>query len=391
MKVLFLKWNGYCNEDLNDAYREIGHEVISFPFDTSNYRADPAYEASLIQQIHKHQPDYIFTFNYFPVISRVCHDQNIPYISWLYDSPYISLYSYTTIFPTNHIFVFDKEFAYEFIKNGIKTVQYLPLAANPKRLDQMNNFKSFQRSIYANKTDISFVGSLYTESSKSGFFRRFDNLSPYAKGYLDGVISAQKNVFGYNFVQETLTPSIVKDMQAVCPSMPNPDGVDSDEYAYAQYYINRKITSIERTELIGAIAAQHPIDVYTHDQSLHTPNVVLHKPVDYYDTAPYVYKCSKINLNISLRSIKSGMPLRAFDIMGAGGFLLSNYQTDFFEFFIPGDDFAFYDSQNDLLDKIDYYLHNDLERSQMAASAHDKIVRSHTFVHRIKEMESYLL
>ena len=106
--------------------------------------------------------------------------------------------------------------------------------------------------------------------------------------------------------------------------------------------------------------------------------------------APYVYKNSKINLNMSLRSIKSGIPLRAFDIMGAGGFLLSNYQTDFFDLFIPGDDFAFYDSQKDLLDKLHYYLQNEQERIQMAASAHDKIAREHSFVHRIKEMESYL-
>ena len=76
--------------------------------------------------------------------------------------------------------------------------------------------------------------------------------------------------------------------------------------------------------------------------------------------------------------------------MGAGGFLLSNYQSDFLDYFIPGEDFAFYDSQNDLLDKINYYLHHEDERIQMAASAHDKIARAHSFVHRIKEMESYL-
>lgn len=93
---------------------------------------------------------------------------------------------------------------------------------------------------------------------------------------------------------------------------------------------------------------------------------------------------------MSLRSIKSGMPLRVFDIMGAGGFLLSNFQSDFLDYFVPGDDFAFYDSQKDLIDKIDYYLRNDAERTQMAASAHKKVQEAHTFVHRIKEMESYL-
>lgn len=390
MKILFLEWNCFCIDDLKDAYREIGHEVVSFPFFPESYRNDSAYETSLTQEIRKHAPDYVFSFNYYPVISKVCNTEGVPYVCWVYDSPYITLYSYTTINPCNRIFIFDKEFAYEFIKNGIETVHYLPLAANTKRLDQMKSFDAFVKSPHANKTDISFVGALYNENYKSGFFRRFDNLSQYAKGYLDGVMAAQRNVYGYNFVQDTLTPDIMEDMMTVCPSMTNADGVESNEYIYSQYYVNRKITSIERTELLHAIAEKHPVDIYTPDQSFDHQNVIWHKPMDPYEIAPYVYKCSKINLNMSLRSIKSGIPLRAFDIMGAGGFLLSNYQTDFFDYFIPGDDFAFYDSQSDLLDKIHYYLHNDHERIQMAASAHDKITREHTFVHRIKEMESYL-
>ena len=55
--------------------------------------------------------------------------------------------------------------------------------------------------------------------------------------------------------------------------------------------------------------------------------------------APLIYRCSKINLNISLKSILTGIPLRAFEIMGSGGFLASNYQEDFLEFFRPDEDF----------------------------------------------------
>lgn len=390
MKILFLEWNGYGNEDIKDAYHEIGHSVVSFPFTPDSYRSDSAYENLLIQEIRKHSPDYIFTFNYFPIVSKVCNQEGLPYISWVYDSPYVTLYSYMTIFPCNHIFVFDREFANEFIRNGIKTVHYLPLAANTKRLDAMNQFDAFRKSPYANKTDTAFIGSLYTENVKSGFFSRFDSVSQYTKGYLDGVMAAQKNVFGYNFVQETLTPSILKDLETACPSKPNEDGVESNEYVYSQYFINRQITATERTEIIRYISQYFPMDLYTPGKDFSCQNVFIHEPVDYYNIAPYVYKSAKINLNISLRSIKSGMPLRAFDIMGAGGFLLSNFQTDFLDYFIPGEDFAFYDSQKDLVDKIDYYLRNDAERADMAAAAHKKIQAQHTFVHRIKEMESYL-
>lgn len=390
MKVLFLEWNGYGNEDLLDAYQKLGHQVFTFPFSTKFYRNDPDYERSLTAEIHKQSPDYIFTFNHYPLVAKVCSHEGLPYVSWIYDSPFVPLYSYTTIFPCNYIFIFDKEFCYEFQKNGIKTVHYLPMAANTDRLDAMTNNSGFIHSPYVNQTDISFVGSLYTEEVRKGFFDRFRHITPYTRGYLEGIMSAQKNVFGYNFIQDLLTPDIMKDLQHSCPVETNYDGVESEEYIYAQYFINRQITAIERTDIIQFIAQHFPMDLYTSADGFTCPNVHLHGPVDYYNIAPYVYKHSKINLNMSLRSIKSGMPLRAFDIMGAGGFLLSNFQSDFLDYFIPGDDFAFYDSQKDLVDKIDYYLRNETERRQMAASAHEKIQKAHTFVHRIQEMESYL-
>ena len=112
--------------------------------------------------------------------------------------------------------------------------------------------------------------------------------------------------------------------------------------------------------------------------------------MDYYDFAPYVFKDSKINLNISLRSIQAGIPLRGFDILGAGGFLLTNYQSDFLNFFVPGEDFDYFESKNDLLDKIDYYLAHEEERAQIAENGFKKVAAYHTYRHRAEEMLSSL-
>ena len=101
---------------------------------------------------------------------------------------------------------------------------------------------------------------------------------------------------------------------------------------------------------------------------------------------PYVFKGTDINLNISLRSIKKGIPLRCFDIMGCGGFLLSNFQEDFLKFFEPGVDFVFYESQNDLLNKVNYYLLHEGERKTIAESAYEKIKKDHTFDVRVEQI-----
>lgn len=39
-------------------------------------------------------------------------------------------------------------------------------------------------------------------------------------------------------------------------------------------------------------------------------NLKVHGPVDYYKQMPYIFKLSDINLNISLKSIRTGIPLR---------------------------------------------------------------------------------
>ena len=99
-----------------------------------------------------------------------------------------------------------------------------------------------------------------------------------------------------------------------------------------------------------------------------------------------VYNQSKIDLNITLRSIERGIPLRAFDIMGAGGFLLSNYQADLLEMFVPGEEFVYYEDKEDLLRKVDYYLTHEREREAIAKNGHDKVAAAHTYRHRVREM-----
>lgn len=401
MKILYIEWNSFGNEDMKEAFQAEGHTLICFPFSNKEGRHDESVESSLMGVLCKEVPDAVFSFNYFPLISNICKKADIRYLSWVYDSPYVMLYSYTVINPCNTIYVFDKELCLAFEHSGIHTVHYLPMAANTDRLDHLAlsalpdaaSIRStadacvpFTAKLPA-RYDISFVGSLYTE--KHNFFERMTTLSSYTRGYLDALMSMQMNVQGFNFIQDSLSP-IMEDLYQALPMEPNADGVETKEYLYAQYVINRKITGLERAKLLKAITQYHTLDLFTHDRTYTLPNLINHGPIDNVTQMPLVFQQSKINLNISLRSIQSGIPQRAFDIMGSGGFLLSNFQADFLDDFVPGEDFDYYESQDDLLTKIDYYLAHDKERHAIARSGHDKIAASHTYRHRVREMLSPL-
>lgn len=385
MHILFIDWNGYGNEDMKEAFREMGHHVKECLFSQGIRTARPEADHILGNELAKGGCDFVFSLNYFPVVSVLCQEFRVPYISWVYDSPYIHVYSYTVLNACNYIFLFDYAVYQELAGAGIPTVHYLPLAVNDKRLARLDNTSS-QKSRFG--TDISFVGALYDEP-KHRLYDRFRNVEPYCRGYLDGIVQAQKKVYGYNFLKELLTPEILEKMQEAYPADPNADTVMAPEAIYADYVLSRQVTSLERREilaLLGSRLADRSISLYTNNQSTRISGVDNKGPVDYYGEMPYVFMNSRINLNITLRSIKTGIPLRVFDIMGCGGFVLTNYQEELLHYFEMDADLVCYNDYDDLVGKAEYYLVHEKERMEIAANGCEKVRAEHTMERRIGEM-----
>ncbi len=381
MKIVFIEWESFGKEDVKEAFRAEGHEMVSFPVQIEEDLDDaPLIEDRLSRVLHQEVPDVVFSINYFPAVSTVCNREFVRYISWIYDAPYVRLYSQTVLNPCNQVYVFDKETCMEFRNAGVDTVHYLPLAVNTDRTDAVTASAKVPQFRY----DVSFVGSFYVE--KNDYFdQMISGVSDFTKGYLDAVIAAQMKIQGYEFVEDVLGP-VIDDLYRAFPLDPDPRGMENREYLYAQYVIDRRITALERIDLLNAVAKKYPVDIFTYIKDFAMPNVSNHGRVDYFHEMPLVFKQSRINLNISRRGIKSGIPLRAFDIMGCGGFLLSNFQADFLGEFVPGEDFVYYESKEDLLQKVDYYLIHEEERQVIAANGHDKIAAGHTYRHRVREM-----
>lgn len=393
MKILYLDIAAFfANKDMLDALDnytdDSGNklEIIRYPYtyEESRVRNDSEFEADFLREIKKLVPDFVFSFNFLPVVSKVCNVDGVPYVSWIYDNPELFLYSYQIINPCNIVLLFDSKQYEEFWRGGIKTVRYLPLAASTKRLDKMIPDKE---TIKRFECDISFVGSLYTERRQ--YYKEIeDKLDKYTLGYLEGLMRAQMKVSGVNFIEECLRKEIVENIAKVTPIHTPSDSAETIEHLYSNYVINRQITVTERKELLTEIGKRFALRLYTYSQNKDfAPEGIINMgPADYFNDMPYIFKLSKINLNITLRSITNGIPLRAYDILGAGGFLLSNYQTDLIRHFIPEEDYVYYEDSLDLINKIDYYLKHEDERKSIAQNAHDKVMKEHTFDVRVGQI-----
>lgn len=387
MKFLIPDWKSFGKEDIEETLKKMGHKIIYYREEPRSYRRDPKFRSELRRFIKEKEIDLIFSSNYYPILSVVCQELKLPYLSWCYDSPLVLLYSETVLNSCNFIFLFDSQMVMDLRKLGVANAYYLPMAVNPSRLDRLSANTSQQKLLDA---DVSFVGSLYNE--KHNLYDRFENLDAYTKGYLEGIMQIQRNIYGDFFLEKVLTGDILKRLVQAVPLQTNADGMESLEYLYANYFLCRKITQMDRQETFAALDSKKEwsIKLYTPNPTPGYSHIKNMGSVQYTGEMPLVFRHSRINLNITLRSIQNGIPLRAMDIMGAGGFLLSNYQNDFSMHFREGQDYVCYDSMEDMMQKIDYYLQHEEERQAIAKNGHAAVCAEHSYDKRFAEMLSIL-
>lgn len=386
--ILFLEWNSFGNEFVIEAFRRQGYHItrMNIQYANEDMRNSAVLSEKIAKMILSQKPVLVFSFNYFPVAAIACKACKIPYVSWVYDSPYIMMYSRTIEYDTNYVFVFDQAEALKFQAMGIQTVRYLPMASAVDYYDHMiPNIEKHNKY----DCDIAFIGSMYSEE-KQHLFRHLENLDEYTKGYVESLIQAQKNLYGIDIIENALKPEIVENMKKVCPFYANGDGLESEAWVFANYFLARKVTALERFEILKTLSEICEVKLYTPEKTNDLPKIHNMGKIDYYDEAPYAMKCAKINLNISLKSIHSGIPLRSLDIMGNGGFLLTNFQSDYLDYYIAGEDFVYYENIKDVPDIVRYYLTHEEERLKIARNGYQKTKEQLNYDIQIQKLLSFL-
>ncbi|MBI2470437.1 MAG: glycosyltransferase [Planctomycetes bacterium] len=99
-----------------------------------------------------------------------------------------------------------------------------------------------------------------------------------------------------------------------------------------------------------------------------------------------VYNSSKIILNIHDPEAICGVNTRTFDILSCGAFELVDYKSELERLFKEGEEIMYYKDIADLKRLIKYYLDNPKERNNIAEKGKMKVLNSHTWDHRIKEV-----
>jgi len=384
MEILFYRYGSICEPDIIESFTKLGFDVSEETSEISNKTLTPAQSINIVSpRLIERDFGLVFTINFFPWLSDLCNIINIPYISLIVDSPVLELYSNSIQNPCNRVFLFDRQLFEEFSPQNPKCIFHLPLATNQVRnMSVCQSAPSTMKSRF--KSDISFIGSLYSEKCP------FDKavLPEYEAGYVKGLIESQLKVYGYNFIEDALSDSFVETFIRCTPDFYTfpPNCRKNYKAVVAQQYISVKVAEQERLIALKMLSNNFNVDIYTGSDTSYMPNIHNRGFAKSLEEMPIIFNQSKININMTAKSIRSGLSLRIFDVLGCCGFLITNYQAELPELFNIGEDLETYSSMEELLEKTSYYLTHDSKRESIARNGYDKIQKFHTYDIRLTQM-----
>lgn len=388
MNILFYRYGSICEPDVLQVFQSLHFHIYESTIEIEKKDLSSSEKLNIISDILcAHAIDFVFSINFYPFLSELCERLHILYVCWSVDCPVLELFSVTVRNSYNRIFLFDYNQYKTIHPQNPDCIFYLPLATNIDRWDEVIASLSPQdHNTYS--TAVSFVGSLYHEKSPLSLLDTVSPLPAYWEGFVNALAEAQLKIYGYNFLEDAIPDELISCLKQAFPDFYQPKDafLNTDRYVAANYYLGMRVSETERIRILNELAADFPVRLYTRSNTSLLRNVDCRDGITTHSEMPKVFHLSKINLNITIKSIQSGLPLRIWDILGCEGFLLSNYQAEIPEYFEIGKDLDCYESIPDLKAKVQYYLKHDDTRLEIAHNGYKKVKTLHTYQTRITTM-----
>lgn len=383
MKILYV-YGLSTEKNIVQTLRKLQCDVMEYPEvqDTSNM--DEEKINALVAYVKEHGITHLMSIHLIYNVAVAAYWAGIKYISVIWDAPYLKAYTVMGTLDNIWYSAFDKLDAERMRQGGCPHVMYQPLSVNRENiLAWKKRFLAKRRYIH----DISLIANLYEDNA---YDRCLDLLPENMQAYFRSIFEeAAFKWDGVNRVYGKTGQEILEYMKLVSPTLKinNPYNVEDVRYFEAMYLI-RKLANIERVCVLNLLAEDHDVYLYTYSEVDETlmPKVHRRPPVQVGEATSFIYAGTKINLNIALKGIEGGTTQRIMDIMGAGGFVLTNYCEETAELFEEDKEIVMFQTPEELIQKVDYYLEHEEEREQIARAGHEKAMNDYTYEKKIKRL-----
>ena len=313
-----------------------------------------------------------FGFDEDGALADLFRSIEMPAAIWYVDSPDLVVRAFPkNVSPFCCVFVWDESYMKSLRSLGFENVAYLPLAADETIFRPRGLSFAEKRKI---GSDVGFVGnSMVTPSREvapqgatgASPRRRADRAAP---GRLAGHVGSRKR----------RKRAMHDDERAAF------DALTAKEKSVFEAAVLWRATLLYRLSRLRALEEFRPfVRGDAGWKGLLNGKFRLGPQLNYYKELPSFYNACKVNFNATSVQMGTAVNQRVFDVPACGAFLLTDHQPSLEALFDVGEEVIAYGDLDEIDDLARFYLRNDAAREAVAAKGRSRVLREHTYRHRV--------
>ncbi len=360
-------------DDVGEALREEGWDVFRW-----DVRDLPVNELERIAR--GVAPSVVVGINHTYGLAEACAKLGVPLVEWEIDP------STDTLAPTHvtgaTVWTWRRDNVPAYRKAGFQA-HYLPLATNPVRRAPVE-LTAEDRATYG--VPVAYVGSSMVGRGRellAEFVRTFGKIFGDADAGLDiarQLLDVQaKRVWDEGYILPRLLRRLAPDLDArfaAAGSRHRPDAL-LGELAAARY----------RLEVLAAVANQG-LHVWGDPgwDALAPAGATIRGWAGHYHELTRIYSAAHVHVDVGRLYQLDIVPMRIFDVIAAGGFVLAQHSDALADVLVPGVEVETWRTREELRQKVAFYLSDPDARARIVHAGRARVLAEHTIRRRVRTM-----
>lgn len=361
---------GLFVDDVSEFFEKAGMGVFTWEIS----RMSPEGLQAVADRV---KPEFVFAINYTTGLAEACSALGVPLLVWEIDPSTDGLQPVGGSTEHVHIHTYRASNVERFEAAGFRNVSYTPLAANTIK-------RCPPEEPVAPGPEVCFVGASMVEQAQhfKGLFLR------YWVEHLGGNSSAQQH--GESVLEAILAAQRARPRQHIVPELMLrhiPDFVAATEgnIGHDPVALLSEMAAAERRLNVVARLGSEGIHVWGDPgwRVVEGHGAAYRGFAGHHVELTEIYRAGKIHVDINRLYQLDIVPMRVFDILACGGFLIAEYSPALAECFEVGKEVETWDSVPELIEKVRYYKDHPEEAFIIAQRGLDAIRTRHSIAGRL--------
>ena len=368
-RILYLEYHLVLN-DVVQCLHQQGHQLTGL--------TPQGLTVDLFNQTcAKHQPDWVFSINFSPAIASLCGRLGLPYLSWTIDPlPRSRVQILDGTQPKLCLaLAHDPHMVARFQDLGLPA-QHMLLAAPAQRRHPVTD----AQALAPYQCDASFAGGSLVDELLS-LDRMLtplggDSLSGQALSWAQKITDACAQDPAYSGLAS------LGGWDALPPVLQNHCAALTDREQLIRL-MDGALTALYRQQTISRLKHWSGDMHIWGDAGWSAIHPGYKGFADHGDELTRIYCASAVNLDIPRLYQRQSVTMRVFDILAAGGFLLTEHNPALADILVAGQHVAFYNASDNLTDIIKDWINRPDERKAIALAGRNEVMAKHLIAHRV--------